>query len=148
VVALTGATTATVSFTAPAVTADSLLTLKLTAQAPGTAAGSDTVNVTIRNLNQPPVARAAQLGSVVEGTLVTLNGRASSDPDGVISSYLWVQTAGPAVALNRPTGAVPYFTAPEVSGEATLSFRLTVTDNAGATGSTVVNVTVRDDSES
>ncbi len=142
-VTLSGATTAVVSFTAPAVTADSVLTLKLTAQGRKGAAGSDTVNVTLRNVNQPPVAKVERVGSVDEHTLVTLSGRGSKDPDGRIRSYLWVQTAGPAVALNRPRSATPNFTAPEVTRETTLSFRVTVTDNEGATGSAVVNVTVR-----
>jgi hypothetical protein len=99
-VTLSGATTAVVSFTAPAVTADSVLTL--------------------------------------------LSGRGSKDPDGGSGSYLWVQTAGPAVALSSPRSATPSFTAPEVTRETTLSFRVIVTDNEGSTGSAVVNVMVRD----
>ncbi|MFL5358742.1 PKD domain-containing protein [Archangium sp.] len=143
-VSLSGATTAVVSFTAPAVTADSVLTLKLTVRGWTGVTASDTVNITIRNVNQPPVAVVEQVGSVNERTLVTLRGSGSRDPDGSIRSYLWVQTAGPPVALSNPRGASTSFTAPEVTLETMLSFRLTVTDNEGATGSAVVIVTVRD----
>lgn len=143
-VSLSGATTAVVSFTAPAVVADSVLTLKVTVRAWTGATASDTVNITIRNVNQPPLAVVGPVGSANERTLVTLNGSGSKDPDGSIRSYLWVQTAGPPVALSSPRGASTSFSAPEVTRDTTLSFRLTVTDNEGATGSTAVNVTVRD----
>ncbi|MFY0575473.1 PKD domain-containing protein [Cystobacter fuscus] len=143
-VTLNGANTAVVSFTAPAVTADSVLTLKLTVLGQTGAAGFDTVNVTIRNVNRPPVAEVEHLEGFDERTLVTLSGRGSKDPDGRIRSYLWVQTSGPAVALSSPRSATPSFTAPEVTGETMLSFRVIVTDNEGSTGSSVVNVMVRD----
>ena len=55
----------------------------------------------------------------------------------------FVQTAGPAVALLHPRSATPSFTAPEVTRETALAFRVIVTDNGGAKGSDVVKVTVR-----
>ncbi|MBJ6751389.1 HYR domain-containing protein [Geomonas anaerohicana] len=57
-------------------------------------------------------------------TLVKLNGQPSKDA----ATYLWEQTAGPAVTLNDPRAAQPTFSAPEVGPSgATLTFKLTVT---------------------
>ena len=43
----------------------------------------------------PPVADTGPEQTVPEGTLVTLSGTNSSDPGGVIVSFLWTQTLGP-----------------------------------------------------
>ena len=58
-------------------------------------------------------------------------------------SYRWSQVAGPSVTLSNTQAAKPTFTAPDVGpGGASLTFRLTVTDNEGLkdTDTTVVNV--------
>ena len=83
--------------------------------------------------NLGPTANAGQNQSVIYGSLVTLNGSASADPDGTIESYQWSQTAGTSVELSSMTEAVVTFTAP--SSQDSLSFTLTVTDNEGATSS-------------
>ena len=83
--------------------------------------------------NLGPAANAGQNQSVIFGSLVTLNGSASVDPDGTIESYQWSQTAGTSVELSSATEAVVTFTAP--SSPDSLSFTLTVTDNEGATNS-------------
>ena len=83
--------------------------------------------------NLGPAANAGQNQSVIFGSLVTLNGSASADPDGTIESYQWSQTAGTSVELSSMTEAVVTFTAP--SSQDSLSFTLTVTDNEGATSS-------------
>ena len=83
--------------------------------------------------NLGPTANAGQNQSVIFGSLVTLNGSASADPDGTIESYQWSQTAGTSVELSSMTEAVVTFTAP--SSQDSLSFTLTVTDNEGATSS-------------
>lgn len=85
--------------------------------------------------NVPPVVDAGLNQSVSSGSVVTLSGSAT-DPDGTIVSYLWEQTAGPTVTLNR-NGATATFTAQDAG---TYTFRLTATDNEGATGSATVNV--------
>ena len=100
--------------------------------------------LTIPSPNSAPVANAGPDQTVDEGMSVTLDGSASTDNDGSITSYAWSQTAGPAVTLGSTNTAVTTFTAPQVSADQLLSFRLTVTDDQGATGSTTVNVTVRD----
>jgi hypothetical protein len=81
--------------------------------------------------NQAPVANAgSNQTSVPAGVNVTLNGSASSDPDGNTITYAWTQTAGPAVTLSDDTAVQPMFVAPATNG-AILTFRLIVTDQFG-----------------
>ncbi|MBN2845407.1 MAG: choice-of-anchor D domain-containing protein, partial [Deltaproteobacteria bacterium] len=94
--------------------------------------------------NQPPVADAGSNQTVNEGTTVTLNGAASYDPDDGIASYHWNQTSGTSVTLSNTSSETPNFVSPNVGPEgASLSFRLTVTDNGGlqSTDTCIVNVT-------
>ncbi|HEY0942301.1 MAG TPA: glycosyl hydrolase family 18 protein [Steroidobacter sp.] len=91
--------------------------------------------------NQPPTANAGADRSVAEGTAVTLQG-SGSDSDGTITAYAWTQTAGPAVTLSGANTASASFTAPQVNANTALTFRLTVTDNQGATGNNTVTITV------
>lgn len=81
--------------------------------------------------NQTPTANAGpNQDSVIGGDTVTLNGTASSDPDGSIAQYAWTQSGGTTVNLSNPAVAQPTFVAPNTAGTAT--FQLRVTDNDGA----------------
>lgn len=91
---------------------------------------------------RPPVARAGAGFSVLAGTLVGLDGSASSDPDGHITAFAWVQVNGPLVVLDGADSATPSFQAPAVAETTSLTFRLTVTDNDDQTASDEVDVTV------
>ena len=95
--------------------------------------------------NSPPEANAGSDKIVEEGTMdVVLDGSGSSDSDGLITSYLWAQTEGPAVVLDSTNTAAVSFDAPIVTNDTLLKFNLTVTDNGGATSSDVVAVTIKD----
>lgn len=93
--------------------------------------------------NLAPVANAGTAQTVIAGTTVTLNGSASSDPDGSVSSYAWTQTAGNTVTLSSTTVAQPTFIAPTVTATSTLTFSLVVMDNQGRSSSaSTVSITV------
>ena len=81
----------------------------------GALSNTDTVNITVRNVNRAPVANAGPDQAVDERMGVTLDGRGSSDPDSVPLAHNWTQTAGPPVQLANANGPQPTFTAPEVS---------------------------------
>lgn len=103
---------------------------------------ADSVNITIKDLNHPPVAVAGADLTVGESSQVTLDGSASYDLDGDNLTYSWIQTAGPNVELSTVTGAQPVFTSPTVGTEGTtLVFELTVSDGiANATDTVAVVV--------
>jgi hypothetical protein len=95
-----------------------------------------------------PVVNAGADQSVAGGTQVHLTGSAS-DPNGASGQplkYAWSQTAGAAVTFDNAASATPTFTAPAMTpGQAalTLTFRLTVTNAMGLSGSAGTNVTLK-----
>ena len=97
---------------------------------------------TLPSSNQPPVVDAGPDQSVAAGTMVILSGTAS-DADGTIASHAWTQTSGTTVSLSGADTAMAAFTTPDVTADVTLTFRLTVRDDAGAQTSDEVRVTVR-----
>jgi hypothetical protein len=89
----------------------------------------------VPKVNIPPVAVAAPVQPVILGKSVTLDGSASHDSDGTITSYRWDfgdgASASGAITSHLYTAANAY------------TATLTVTDNGGATGTAVVTVTVQ-----
>jgi len=114
-------------------------TVTLTVTDDGGASASDALIVTVTPVtNQSPVADAGVDITVVDVDLdgsesVTLDGSLSSDPDDVIVSYQWREAGLPLAS-----GAAPLVTL--AVGVHTID--LTVTDDAGATASDLVVVTV------
>ena len=93
-----------------------------------------TVTVSAPIPNQPPIANA---GADLTGYLshpITLDGSASSDPDGTIASYAWKE--GATTLSTSESFVKSDFT----SGEHTVT--LTVTDDDGATASDSVTVVI------
>ena len=126
------------TFTVPGVPRDTALAFRLTVS-DGLLSDADTVTVTVNN---GPTADAGDGQRVTGGTRVTLNGSSSSDPGGSIRGYAWLQLSGPSVTLSDSAAVRPTFTAPDVTRDTALTFRLTVTDNDGATDTDRVTVTV------
>lgn len=90
--------------------------------------------------NVPPTVSAGSSQAItLPVNAVTLTGSAS-DPDGTIASYLWSQLSGPAVAVI----ASPTTSSTSVTGlvAGVYVFKLTATDNKGASAGANVNVTV------
>ena len=134
------------TFTAPEVAADTELIFQISVT--DNLGKSSTATVTITVLyNVPPSADAGADQSVIEANKVQLNGSASADSDGSIASYSWqqVDSSGHDVDLSDANIAKPTFAAPAVAAETNLTFQLTVTDDAGDTGSDSVVITVFDD---
>jgi hypothetical protein len=94
--------------------------------------------------NSAPSADAGDDQTVDEGDPVTLDASGSSDADGSIASYAWTQTGGASVSLSDASTAQPTFTAPDVSGDETLTFEVAVTDDDGETATDAVTITVED----
>ena len=144
-VTLSSTTAAQPTFKAPNVgTAGDALTFKLTVANQGGLQSTDTCIVNVTWVNAAPTANAGSNQTVAEGTTVTLDGTGSTDPDDGIATYLWEQTAGTAVTLTPTTTGQAVFVAPNVgTAGASLTFRLTVTDNGGlkSTSTCVVNIT-------
>lgn len=75
-----------------------------------------------------PRAAAGVDQNTNSGSTVLLDGTGSSNSLGTIVSYAWSQTAGTPVNLAEADTAQASFTAPDVSGGDTLTFKLTITD--------------------
>lgn len=107
--------------------------------------GRDTVSITVvpdvAPINKLPVAKAgASLTITLPQNSVTLDGSASADPDGWISSYSWSKIQGPSsFTIVSPNSA---FTAITNLSEGSYLFELEVSDNAGGTAVDTVRVTV------
>ncbi|WNG15655.1 myxosortase-dependent M36 family metallopeptidase [Cystobacter fuscus] len=140
-VTLTDANTLTPSFLAPEVNANTDLVFKLSVSNGGST-DSDTVKVTVTNVNRAPTAHAGDALTVEEGTQAQLDGTASSDPDGDALSYIWTQVEGTPVTLSGADSATPFFTAPDADAETTLRFSLVVKDGSLDSAPAFVSVTV------
>ena len=103
--------------------------------------GSGSGPTPTEQVNIPPIANAGSAQTVEENIQVTLSGSAS-DSDGSVTSFAWSQLSGPSVDISSASSAVTSFLAPEVVEDTVLSFRLTATDNDGATHSSDVDITV------
>jgi hypothetical protein len=100
------------------------------------------VNVHKGHHQTAPTAVIGPGQTVTSGTVVTLDGTGSNDPDGDKLTYSWIQISGPTITLNASNTAKTTFTAPFVSTNTALQFQLKVTDTAGLSSSAVTTVTV------
>jgi hypothetical protein len=103
--------------------------------------GTDDITVVVNPAGTPPVSNAGADASIAQPEdEITVNGSASSDPDGSIVSYAWSFISGPTTpTINSPSSVSTVVVLPAV-GSYTL--RLTVTDNSGSIGTDDVVVTL------
>ncbi|WP_224363326.1 carboxylesterase family protein [Hyalangium versicolor] len=80
--------------------------------------------------NQPPVASITPPGAITLPTATATLRGAGTDSDGTISSYQWTQVSGPNTATISGGTTATATVSGLVAG--TYKFRLTVTDNGGA----------------
>lgn len=106
-----------------------------------------TINVVSQPITEPignksPVAKAGSDATItLPANSANLDGSGSSDPDGSITSYSWSKVSGPSqFTLNNGNSAKASATN---LVEGTYTFRLTVKDNANATNSDDINITVK-----
>ena len=140
----------TTTFTLPDISKDDTFVFELRVTDDENAVGTDALTIAALALNNHPVAAAAVLpsGSVLEATLVTLDGTASSDPDEDDLTFAWSKRAGPDVVLNDDGMGTATFEAPETAtsnSSETLHFELLVEDGFGGFDSLEVEVEVRPD---
>lgn len=105
-----------------------------------TSSSAAAVTVTASVANAAPVANAGVAQSVMAGSVVTLDGRASSDANSDPLTYVWTfasKPSGSAATLISATTAKPSFV-PDVAG----SYVLSLTVNDGKVNSAAVTVAV------
>ena len=127
-------------FTVPNAVGD-VMVFELTVQDTGVV-DTDTVSVFIGEDVDRTMANAGANTRASSGDTVSLDGGASTSASGDLT-YNWRQIgSGPRVSLSDADAATASFTAPDASRLTTLTFRLTVTDEAGGTDSDTVSVVV------
>ena len=145
-VTLSDAAVVNPSFTVPTDADDGAeLEFELTVTGQGGGSDSDTVVVTVQEAsNTPPVVAELSPVRVFSAGTVELAGQATGAEDAADAlSYLWEQTDGtPTVTLTAANTSVLSFTAPDVTGETALTFRLSVTDSGGLTAQEEATVTI------
>lgn len=114
-----------------------IATLTVTDNAGGS--GQSTVSIFVGVSNPPPTANAGPDQTARVGSLTTLNGGGSTDPDGNALTYAWSQTSGPAAVLSSATAIQPTFT-PAQAG--VYVFQLIVNDGTSNSVADSVNITV------
>ncbi len=135
---IVSSTSATTNITGLTTTGVRTFRLTVTDNRGGT--GTSDVTVTVNPANQPPVANAGADQIIgLPSTTVTLTG-SGTDANGTIASYKWTQVSGTAATIVTSTAATTNITGLTTAG--TRVFRLTVTDNGGATATDDVTVTV------
>jgi hypothetical protein len=128
------------TFTAPEVATNTDYTIYLVVNDGIIDSPADHVVITVKNVNKAPVANAGPDRTVDEGSTVSLDGSASSDPDGDPLTYKWSAPAG--ITLSSATVAKTTFIAPEVTINTSFIFSLTVNDGMADSPADQVIITV------
>ncbi len=128
---------ASTTFTAPDPGANETLTFELVVSDGEGQSSKDTIDV---ELIAVLTAQAGGDETGTPGLTVSLEGLALAATGEV--TYEWVQTAGTTVTLDDANSASPTFVAPLMDDDETLSFTLTVTDEASDSDTATVDVLI------
>lgn len=137
------------------------MTSQLTTNATSTQTDMGTTTITTTTTAPSPccpsnghIANAGSDQTVLEGTIITLNGSNNSNKISNIENtakYLWRQTAGPSIILNGNNTAHPNFVAPNYPNDTKYTFALEVFEdqvinNNNQTGAAIdtVDIIVKD----
>jgi hypothetical protein len=96
--------------------------------------------------NAGPDQPAAGQPAILAGSTITLDGSASSDPDGTPLVYTWTQTGGFFGILSSPSARQPTFRLPNLpagTSDQTLTLSLTVSDGIATSPADTMTVRVR-----
>ena len=140
--AISGDNEPTLSFTVPTVTQATQYTFELTVN-DGALSSNASISFQLTppddnggnngsggSTNQKPTAIIAGLSNCLSGQSVTVDGSASSDPDGDTLSYLWTQVSGPSLSFSDASSQTPSFVAPMVTQPQQITLQLSVSDGA------------------
>ncbi|MCH7982255.1 MAG: hypothetical protein IID59_12215 [Proteobacteria bacterium] len=131
-------------FVAPEVTpANEDLVFEITISDNSGATASDTVTISVVNVNVLPAANAGADQIVFEGSTVVLDAAGSTDLDGIVTGFFWQLLSGRTVDIPTPDQAQISFVAPSTNETYTNEFELTVTDDLGGTNTDIVSVVIR-----
>lgn len=98
--------------------------------------------LTLEVTNQAPtVSIDSHASSYDEGTTISLTATGADEDDDTLS-YEWEQTSGPTVTLSGASSASVTFTAPSVSSDQTLEFKVTISDGVDTVSKTTA-VTIK-----
>jgi hypothetical protein len=125
-ITISSTTAAKPTFTAPDVNVNSNFSFSLLVNDGNLNSITDEVVITVKPVNTIPFANAGIDFAIIEGDTLTLDGTASSDPDGDQLTYFW--TAPEGITLSSTTVAKPTFMAPEVTADTDYTFYLIVND--------------------
>ncbi len=152
-IVLNNAASSMPTFTAPILplgAADKVVTFSLVVNDGYDDSVVDTVDITIVGpKNTPPIADAGpDQPSVLSGTLVQLDGSASSSEDSgqALVAYTWMETSSEGIVLNNAAGSMPTFTAPILplgAADKVVTFSLVVNDGIDDSVADSVTLTVK-----
>jgi len=134
-ITLSGESSEILTFTSPSVSADEVLSFELVVN-DGRDSSTVIVEVTITQVNNAPsVLINDHDSSYSEGAAVSLTAHGvDSDDDNL--TYSWEQVSGTTVSLSDVSLASLTFTAPQVSSDSTVEFKVTISDNIDSVSAT------------
>lgn len=125
-ISLTNVSIESPAFVAPSLSTNSLVLLDFVLQVFDNIDGSriasepDTVTITVKNLNTPPIANAGNPQTVNEGVVVNLDGSMSYDPDLDSLEYHWYSPD--SIVLSDSVSVNPSFIAPDIPTNSPVMF--------------------------